>query len=147
MITSLSLAYCMLFSNTLGVFGEWWRYCDFKPLVSAGMALVCLCVPTVCVIVVGLSSIRSALLSPSEWAQRAASGLQRRPRQNGAGVASQRNHTGDHHKGKVSCRGRNTPAGVRAVVVVVVCTTVYVLNKEKIPHRKKRIWCASPVQE
>lgn len=64
------------------------------------MVLVCFYVPDVCMVDVGLASIRSALLSPSEWAQWAASGLQRRPRQNGAGAASQWNHTGDHHKGK-----------------------------------------------
>lgn len=50
---------------------------------------------------VGLFSMRSALLSHSEWAQRASPCLQRGPRQNGAGAPSQWNHTGDHHKGKI----------------------------------------------
>lgn len=49
---------------------------------------------------VGPFSMRSALLSHSEWAQRASPGLQRGPCQNGAGAPSQWNHTGDHHKGK-----------------------------------------------
>lgn len=48
----------------------------------------------------GPFSMRSTLLSHSEWAKRAASGLERRPRQNGAGATPQWNRTGDHHKGK-----------------------------------------------
>ena len=44
--------------------------------------------------------MRSTLLCHSEWAQWAASGLERRPCQNGAGATPQRDHTGDHHKGK-----------------------------------------------
>lgn len=43
--------------------------------------------------------MRSTLLCHSEWAQWAASGLERRPCQNGAGATPQRDHTGDHHKG------------------------------------------------
>lgn len=46
--------------------------------------------------------MRSTLLSHSEWAERASSGLERRPRQNGAGAAPQWNRSGDHHEGKTS---------------------------------------------
>lgn len=52
----------------------------------------------------GPFSMRSALLSHLEWAQWAASGLERRPRQNGAGATPQWNCTGDHHKGKIPCK-------------------------------------------
>ena len=46
--------------------------------------------------------MRSALLSHSEWPERASSGLERRPRQNGAGAPPQWNRSGDHHEGKTS---------------------------------------------
>lgn len=48
----------------------------------------------------GPISMRSALLSHSERAQRAAPGLERRPCKNGAGTASQWNHPGNDNKGK-----------------------------------------------
>lgn len=56
------------------------------------------------IVCLGPSSMRSTLLSHSEWAQRAASGLERRPRQNGAGATPQWNRTGDHHKGETRCK-------------------------------------------
>lgn len=54
----------------------------------------------VIVVHLGPVSIRSALLSHSERAQRAAPGLERRPRKNGAGTASQWNRPGNNNKGK-----------------------------------------------
>lgn len=54
----------------------------------------------VTVVHLGPISMRSALLSHSERAQRAAPGLERRPRKNGAGTASQWNRPGNDNKGK-----------------------------------------------
>lgn len=48
----------------------------------------------------GLQYEVCSALSHSEWAQRVASGLERRPRQNGAGATPQWDRTGDYHKGK-----------------------------------------------
>lgn len=84
--------------------------------------------------------MRSTLLSHSEWAKRTTSGLERRPRQNGAGVTPQWDRAGDHYKGKTSCKKVNnldsschrpTQETVKHITPLktVMCRPVYRLNK------------------
>lgn len=91
---------------------ECFSHCDNNTTFFSWHVFMCTCLVTsfrlgniyVPIVYIGPFSMKSALLSHSEWAQRAASGLKRRPRQNGAWATPQWNHTGDHHKGDIACR-------------------------------------------
>lgn len=67
--------------------------------IQCGVSRLCMEIPVI-VVHLGPISMKSALLSHSEWAQRAAPGFERRPRKNGAGTASQWNRPGNNNKGK-----------------------------------------------
>lgn len=62
------------------------------------------------------------MLSHSEWAQRVASGLERRPRQNGAGATPQWDRTGDYHKGKIPCEFTFVPINSPTILPPQKCT-------------------------
>lgn len=86
----------------------------------------------VIVVHLGPISMRSALLSHSERAQRAAPGLERRPCKNGAGTASQWNHPGNNNKGK-------SPA-ILPTQTIVDLTFCHRSSKDILIRAK--MWCA-----
>lgn len=82
----------------------------------------------------GPISMRSALLSHSERSQRAAPGLERRPRKNGAGTASQWNHPGNNNKGK-------SPTNPPPTQTIIDLTFCHQSSKDIIISLK--MWCAN----
>lgn len=99
------------------------------------MSVVCIRMEMMAIAVrLGPISMRSALLSHSERSQRATPGLERRPRKNGAGTASQWNHPGNNNKGKSPT---NPPPPTQTIIDLSFC---HQSSKDIIIRPK--MWCA-----